>query len=875
MQVILTHDHADFDAVAALLAAHKLYPTATPILPVTLNRNVAEFMALYGKGFPFVRWYDFKGTHIERVILVDTQQKPALAHVDDHVPLTIIDHHPRRNDLPPDVSFSGERIGSTTTLLIEQIRDQAIGINSLEATLLALGIYEDTGSLTYKITTARDILAAAWVVEHDASLDAVRRFLSPPLDDTQRDLFEKLMHHLDTRTIQGCDVTIAATNVDSNVDQINSVARRIREIIEPDVLFVVVEMPHSIQIVARSNRDALDVGAIMREYGGGGHTRAAAANIENMQRNEIVSRLWQFVQNRIEPVTRVSDLMSQGVQLVSAKRTLREVIQQLRRIGHEGYPVTETGQPDSPIIGLLTRRDADRAWEHGLKDSMIRDIMQGGATSVSPDDAVGTLEHIMVETGWGQIPVVDTQGLPVGIVTRTDLIKHWAKTHPASAAPPPRLGSNQIETVLGSQIARLVDLIAQNAQQSNINMYLVGGVVRDLLLERPNFDIDFVIESDAIHFANRLKETIGGEVSAYQPFRTAKWRLDEDVAAVLEVAPESLPDHIDFATARYEFYEHPTALPTVYTSSIKLDLHRRDFTINTLAAQLSPAPVAGRLLDFYGGLADLENKRIRVLHSLSFIDDPTRILRAVRFEHRLKFTIEPRTSELISYAHPMLRRITGERLRNELNLLIREEAPEHGLIALQERDILSAIHPDFKIDPDIVGYFPRVRDPETNWPAPVEDHLLLYWHIALSVVPAAVMPELGERLLVNRTNIKSLTDASELRQSPDVLAQPDARPSQIVRKLDECSVTALLTVWLVTDDDNTRECIRRYLQEWRHVRTAVDGNTLREMGLPPGPEYRVILERLLAARLDGEIVDDRSEYDLAKTLVRELSANDA
>ena len=213
----------------------------------------------------------------------------------------------------------------------------------------------------------------------------------------------------------------------------------------------------------------------------------------------------------------------------------------------------------------------------------------------------------------------------------------------------------QFETVLGQEAAAHIQMVAKRAQQADaVNVYLVGGVVRDLLLGRANFDIDFVVEGNAIEFAEGLQGQQGGQLTAFKPFGTAKWKPTGENEAL---------GHIDFASARYEFYEHPTALPTVYDSSIKLDLQRRDFTINTLAVQISPVSMFGRVVDFYGGVRDLEAKLIRVLHTLSFIDDPTRILRAFRFERRLGFKIEERTAELVQTALPMLGRITGERLR--------------------------------------------------------------------------------------------------------------------------------------------------------------------------------------------------------------------
>lgn len=866
MNVILTHNNADFDAAAALLAAHKLYPDAMPVLPRRLNRNVLEFITLYQNGLPFIRWEEFTATQVDTLILVDTQRIPEGRRLESSQVL-IIDHHPRRADLPENTTFTGEEIGSTTTLLAEQMRTHGTTLTSLEATLLALGIYEDTGSLTYGKTTPRDIQAAAWLVEKKAVLDTVRRFLSPPLSAEQHALLELMIRNAESRTIQGYTVIICAAKLDSYVEELNSVAHRLGDLLDPAVLVMATQMPNSLQIVFRSNGAALDVSLIAREMGGGGHSRAAAANIDGGTLETVLPALWALISTYIRPVTRVADLMSYGVQTVDVSEQIGDVIHRLRRIGHEGFPVLEGGR----VVGLLTRRDADRAMEHGLKRTPVRDIMNSGQVTLTPDDSVSKLEHYMVESNWGQIPVVDDEHKLIGIVTRTDLIKHWVKSHPATPTPHDKVEVETIQRILGMAVYRLIDAITQHATQHKINVYLVGGVVRDLLLDRPNLDIDFVVESSAITLAHQLSGVYGGKVNAFAPFGTAKWRITSEVAHNLGVHESSLPEHVDFATSRNEFYEHPTALPKVYNSSIKLDLQRRDFTINTLAIQISPAAALGRVLDYYGGLSDLNGKIIRVLHSLSFIDDPTRILRAVRFEQRLGFTIEPRTAELIDTALPMLGKITGERVRNELELILNESEPEASLIKLHGRGILQAIHPAFILHTDVSAQFQALRGSRTNWPINNPETVELYWHALFSAVELGRIPDLAERLLIGQKRGQSVMGTAVLLTQPGVIADAHARISAVTDDLERFTEPALLTAWIITTSTLVRGRISAFLTTWRHLRPATTGETLHRLGLAPGPIYKKILNRLRSARLDGEINTDDEERVLLDALIGEYS----
>lgn len=887
MQIITTHNIADFDGIAAMLAAHKLYPSATPVLPPRLGRGVKEFISLYQSALPFVKWRDFRTRrYIEQIILVDTQKAPDFKRVRPNAPILVIDHHPKQPNLPPNVTFTGDLVGSTVTLLVEQIQQRPeIKFNSLEATLLLLGIYSDTGALTYGTTTARDAYAAGWVLAQNAAIDTVRNFLAPPLNDSQRDLFDLLIQAEETRNIQGYNVTVGAVTLDHYVESINSVAHRLRDMLDPDALFLLVQMPdnsgrHHIQIVCRAKTDAIDCGQIAGYFGGGGHGRAAAANIE-APLDETRDKLWEMLGEDIKPPVLVADLMSYGgSQIVSPDADLRQIIAHLRRIGHEGYPVLDENHQ---VIGLLTRRDADRALEHGLKDVTVRDVMASGEVTLRPSDSVATLERLMVDSGWGQIPVVDDERRMIGIVTRTDLIKHWVKVHPSASnvhADAPTI-SSEISEILGDGIAQLIDLVANFARGKQLNLYMVGGVVRDILLNRHNDDIDFVIEAapnadnplehGAIAFATAISAQYGGRISSYQPFGTATWYLDQSVAQTLGVSPEELPELIDFATARNEFYIHPTALPSVYGGSIKLDLLRRDFTINTLAVQLSPN-MDYHILDFYGGGRDLKEQTIRVLHSLSFVDDPTRVLRAIRFEHRLKFTIEPRTLQLMNLAHPMLRRITGERLRHELKHLLDEQNPEGAFSILDQRGILAGIHPELTFQPEMAQAFITARETRNQWLIHPDKIRHIYWVLLMSSMDATSIDEISQRLRFSQSFIKNFKQAADLRANPAPLTDPDASTSAIVQRLDGIRDLALLATW-ITSDAPPRQRIESYITTWSTIRPQTDGHALKERyGLSPSPRFAVILGKLRDAWLDGEVTTPEEEIALLRQLIEDTHA---
>ena len=870
MKLILTHDNADFDALASLFAAWKLDPSAVPVLPRRVNRNVEHFLNLYRTAFPFRLSDDLKrGGQLERVTVVDTQSFTTVRGMRPETPIHFIDHHPLDRDLSEGQTFSGDPVGAATTLLVEEIQRQQIPLEPLEATLLMLGIYEDTGSLSYGTATARDMRCAAHLMECGADLDVVREFLQHRLQPDQRELYERLVESVETHTVSGHSVLLATATTRKPVDEIATLAHKLRELYEPSAVFVLVQLGADLQLVARATTDAIDVSRVARRFGGGGHGRAAAALIRDRHVSAVREEILATLPVIVSASTRVQALMSVGVQTVRADDAVKSVHERMVRTGHEGYPVIDG---DRRPVGLVTRRAVDRAMHHGMGRQPVSQIMDTGAVTVRPADSIELLQQRMMRSGWGQIPVVDDDGRLLGIVTRTDLIKQWGQAE----------DDTQRETIMArlrqalpSATWRLLEAIAQQAQAQRVGLFLVGGFVRDLLLDIPNKDIDLVVEGEAFDLVSALQTTYGGDVRRHAQFGTAKWLLNETVAQNLGVEPEAngVPSAVDFVSSRREFYEEPTALPTVQRSSIKLDLQRRDFTINTLAIRLSPAPM-GEVLDFFGGQQDLNDGVIRVLHSLSFVDDPTRMLRAVRLEQRLGFQIEPRTEELISGALGLLDRVSGDRIRHEFAAILAETEPLRALSRLERLGILSQIHPELRVDEWVRGAFYAIRYARENnpWPslAEFEHWMLSTFALLTSRLPADELEQLGRRLQFSRAYLNHLQDARAVIAHLPRLDGP-LPPSEIVAILEPANEVGWLVGWAAAPGAQVRANIERFARQWRFVKPTIDGRTLGELtGLKPGPLYKHLLEALRRAWLDGSIATQEQERALLQRLMAEL-----
>ncbi len=869
MYVILTHEQADFDALASLLGAHLLNEQAVPVLPRRLNRNLRAFLTIYGREFPFHDPRDLSGEKIESAMLVDTQSLVTLKGMGKKTRIRVVDHHPLRENLPADWDVSIASVGATATLLTESLRDANKHLSALHATLLLLGIYEDTGSLTYASTTPRDARAAAWLLEQGASLKIATDYLNAPLSPNQRVVYDALCEAAETREINGHQIVTACADAGDLEEEISSLAHKLRDLLEPDALFIFVKTGEGMRLVARSTTDHVDVGKIAAEFGGGGHPRAAAALIRDEvdvldkdSKLEVTCapllRLLELLPKHILPPITVTEIMSRGPQVLKPDTSVQKAAELMQRFGYEGYPVVEDGK----VIGLLTRRAVDRAISHHL-NLKAGSLMKAGEVTVAPDDSLDTLQARMTDSDWGQIPVVE-DGKVVGIVTRTDLLKTLAPSSPHAAESN---FSARLERALPKARLDLIRKIAEKAAEERVALYVVGGFVRDLLLERPSLDFDIVVEGDAIALANALQGAYGGRVTTHSRFGTAKWFLEGSV-----LRADNLPEFLDFISARTEFYTSPTALPTVSRGSIKLDLHRRDFTINTLALRLDGVHY-GELHDHWGGLADLERGIVRVLHSLSFVDDPTRMLRGVRFEQRFAFDFSERTRQLMGEARPLLEKLSGDRIRHELDLILDEERAVAMFSRLMDLGLLDAISPSLERDDGLV----RRLNNALNTPIPRDfgelpdiAHLskrrALGYLVWLLPLPLKNLRAISKKLRFPAGLKSALLITRELcDELPDL---KDAKNSAWVERLDGIPSLALYAASLCPIDEDLRFALMQYLAKWRFVEPKIAGKDLQERGLQPGPRYKEILMKLRAAWLDGEVKNAEDEAELLERLLK-------
>ena len=871
MEIITSHTNADFDALASMVAAKKLYPEAKLVFPGSQEKSMRDFFlesTLYAGEIERLRNIDVDA--VTKLIIVDNRNparlgKLAAALARPNVSVHIYDHHPRTSGDIKGEQEVVEEVGATTTLMVELLRQKGIPISPLEATIFALGIYEETGSLTFISTTARDAQAAAYLISLGANLNVVSDFISRELTQEQIAVLNDLTAAAKSYDINKVSLVIAALATATFVPDLAALAHRIRDRESLDALFLVVQMGDKTYIIARSRIPQVNAGLVLGELGGGGHSTAAAAVVKDMTYLQAKERLVDILKKHIKPGKAASEIMTAPVKTIPSGSTIGQANEAMTRFSVNVLPVVS----EEKFLGTITREVVQKALFHGLGKQKVEELMTTGAPSATPDMPMSRVEKGMIEEQQRFIPVLDRSGGLVGAITRTDLLRSLHEERLAGIPEQEDAGPHPTRNIKGLFEERVVPevrdalkTVGEVADEAGFPVYLVGGIVRDLFLRVTNLDIDIVVEGDGITFAGMLVKKLGGRMKTHQKFGTA-----------VVVLPNGLK--LDIATARLEYYESPAAMPTVELSSIKKDLYRRDFTINTLAVRLNRKRF-GELIDFFGGLRDIKEKTIRILHNISFIEDPTRVFRAIRFEQRFDFQISKHTLNLIktSVNMKLFNKLSGERIYAELALMFSEAEPLKALKRMAGLDLLKFIHPGIRITTDVERLCIGIGETLTWFRLLYLDMTIERWFLyflgLLDRLKDEAVEETLERLAVPRkVRDRVRTARAGCR---DVLYEfyrtPDLAPSGVYDLLRPLEGETVLLMMAKAKQEAAKKYVSLYLTRLRNVKVTLSGDDLKNMSIPPGPRYKSILSRLLDAKLDGKVKNRDEEI----AFVRKMSS---
>ena len=870
MDIIIPHINTDLDALGAAVGAQVLYPQAVIVLPGPPTRAAGEFISLHRYTLRIRTARDVDLQTVSRAVVVDTADPVRLADlraVAARCEVHVFDHHPPEDgDLPAAVEVR-DLVGSTCTLLAEIIAESGATVTPVQATAMLLGIYADTGSLSFTSTTDRDARAAAFLLAHGANLRAMARFLQTGLTPAQHSLLQQIQAHSRTIGVQGVRIRLLEGETREYVSGLAAVVHGAQAIDPAPALFAAVRMGDRVYLVGRSEVPWVDAARVMLPFGGGGHPSAASAVVKGLGAHTVLEQVEAALARVVERPLAAADTMTGPVKSVVEDLPVRDAERLMLRYGHSGLPVVdETGR----LKGIISLRDAEKARRHGLMHAPVKGMMIRKVYTVTPQTPLDEIQALMIERDIGRVPVVEDGNL-VGIVSRSDLLgllygglpPRWHRTlYAGPSAPGPADADDPGAALvrrglegLSPELRSHLNVAGTVASEMGTSAFAVGGFVRDLLLDRPNLDVDIVVEGDGIAYAERLGATLGATVKQVKRFGSAHLFLP---------GPRSgAPLRIDIASARREFYEHAAALPVVEHAGLREDLYRRDFSINAMAVRLGNGGPSG-LVDFYGGLGDLKAGQIRVLHTFSFVEDPTRILRAVRFAHRYSFALDPETADLARRAvtEGFLRRVSVERLRNELLLILQEPCSGGPLAELASLGALKEIVPGLELPAHVCRLVNRVDQMDQTVPdlaqlaAPWAIKLLALLH---SMGPAEGVAAATHLRLRREPGQALLHTLGTWRMSLAAITAPALRPSEAVRLLREHAPEGLLLLYLL----GAEEIVTRYWRQWRHVRLAITGHDLAQAGVPEGPAIGRALVQVLDDTLDGLVPDRESQLQRA------------
>lgn len=873
MDVITTHVNADFDCLGAMVAASKLYPGALMVFAGSQEKSMRDFFVKSSSYvLNFTRLKDLDLSQVTRLIVVDCQHSSRIGRFAEILKIPglevhIFDHHPESSG---DIKYDGGVIrecGSSTAIITLMLRDRGIEVNSTEATLMMLGVYEDTGSLIFPSTTVDDYQAAAWLLERGANLNTVSDFITQELTAEQVSLLNGLLKSLKSTDLNGVQVSIAHASVDHYIGDIAVLAHMMRDMENLQALFIAVGMGSRVYIVARSRIPEVNVGEIMHDFGGGGHATAASATVKDLTLLQVLTKLDHTLRARVNPRQVARDIMSAPVKTLSAVTTIADAGELLTRYNVNAMPVVDGGR----MSGIISRNIVEKALYHGLGSLPVSEYMHTEFMRASPDTPIAEVQEYIVGHDRRLMPVFDRDEL-VGVVTRTSLLRYMyageALYDLARDNLPIR--SREVERLmnrlLSTRIVQVLRDLGRIGKELDVLVYAVGGFVRDLLLGIENDDIDVTIEGNGILFAETFAREFGCRVKSHEKFGTA-----------VIVFPDGFK--IDVASTRLEYYSSPGALPTVERSSLKIDLYRRDFTINTLAIQLNSQEF-GHLIDYYGGQRDLQERSIRVLHNLSFVEDPTRVFRAIRFEQRLDFHIAKHTENLIKNAVKMdfLDKLGGKRLLSELVHILREKDPLRAMDRMNELGLLRFINPGLHMNAATRKVLEETKKIVSWFELLFLERRSEKWAIYFLALCESLTDDqfwgTCTRLAVNEHYKEKLFEmrkkAGEVLELMQRMAARGAKVqrSDIYHWLRELPVELLLYMMAKTGSEEVKKYISLYFTQLQNVRCFITGRDLQKLGVPPGPRFKEILDKLLDARLNNLVQSREEELQLARQHIK-------
>ncbi|RMG48668.1 MAG: CBS domain-containing protein [Acidobacteria bacterium] len=834
MRLATTHLNADADGLAGMVALRRLYGPLELVLPGGVEPTARRIWEELSPGLPeigplppILERLDREGADL--LLVADTARAERLGPLGDRLgrvkKVRAFDTHGEAGaDLP---RARLPRAASCAAALALRLHRRGLVPPAAEATLFLLAIHVDSKGFTAPETTAADHRAAALCLRWGADPSAIPRLLPSGLDRRRLSLLEEMARSARIVETPAGPVALLTVERERFEPDLSTLLGQLRDAEGWPAAFLVASLGGRLYLMARSTGQ-VDVGAVLRSLGGGGHPSAAGATLRGMTLRDAREVLAEAIRAHLGRRPTAGELAVRPFVSLAADRSIGDAADLMDRHGLNALPLRAAGKRE--FVGVVTRQEVDAALRHGLAERPVSEIAARPPAWVAPEADLAQARRAL-SRGGRILLVGEPPDRAVGILTRTALLQAEA-----GPAPPGDHGARSRRSVLERTRRALgsawgpVERVGAVAAELGFAAHLVGGTVRDLLLGRKVRDIDVVVEGDALRLAQVLAEREGGELRLHEPFGTARW------------TPPGGPP-IDLATARAEYYERPGSLPSVHHAGLRRDLYRRDFTINAMAISIDPAE-AGLLRDPFGGYEDLKRGLLRVLHGLSFQEDPTRAFRAARFAARLGFRLAPHTEGLLRGAlrSGAFDRVSPSRLGREIDRILAEPEVSAALRLLREWDLIETIHPALRSDRGLLERATAVRNAwhelsglwagSGDAPPPPSEPL---WIALAAAIPLREREAKLDLVPRGRERRRRWLEGPERAAAAIERVERAADRAEVAEALEGLDAAERTFALGTASGEHVRRRLRWWEREGRHIRPAIGGEDLIGMGIPPGP----------------------------------------
>ena len=870
MKLATTHLSSDLDGIASLVALHLLEPGLELVLPGSMDETTRRFVGEQGHHLPPIRSLSqvrdrLREGNFETLFVVDTADPERLGELGTLAPrfrrvVSYDTHAPTAGDLP---RVPMPQVAACISALVLRLSEDGIRPSPEEAGLFLLGIHQDTGHFTFAGTRPDDHRAAAICLEWGAPLEWIARYVPKGFTSNQLSLLERMSGSASIVEVAGIAVAIATLELDAYEPELSVLLEQLRAAEEWPAAFLLAGNGDRISLIGRSD-GGVDVATILGALGGGGHPQAASAALRGMTLREAKALLLGTVEEELGRRRSAGEVAVHPFVELSSRATIRDAARLIHRRRIDTLPLVSGRGAAKKYVGLVTRREVDAALELGLGERPVAEISALSPQWIPASAPIAAAREALIAGPRRLLLVGEPPGGALGILTRGVVFRAFEEPalQKSTRQPGPEAVLRMAREALGSRWAQ-VEALGRIAAARGVSLHLVGGTVRDLFLGRPIRDVDLVAERDAPGLAHEAAKLHGGKVKIHEAFGTATWRGPDGAA-------------VDIASARYEHYEKLAALPRVaLEAGLRQDLFRRDFTFNAIALSVDERD-AGVIHDPYGGMEDLRAGLVRVLHGLSFHDDPTRAFRAARFAARFDFRLAPETLGLLHAARKAgaFEALGQERLGAELDRLLGEVSVVQAFRLLREWKLIRAIHPRFAMGAGFLGRLGEARSATLRLEGllgaetPRQEEVL--WIAVGSAIPRPDRPAAEPMVPGGAKARRRFREGHERAQGVVTALAKVRKGSDAARLLKGLELQELVyALGLTAGGAAARKAepwLSWWLKEGRRLAPAVDGSQLMAMGFRPGPSLGRALDAARDAAWDG--ADTEGQLEAARRFLQ-------